>query len=411
MRTLPSTTVAETPPVSNRRQSLRQTRTNPTRAAATNTQPRGSLSEPQDDGPQANPGFFPAITHFTDTISALPKEMTRHYTMLKEVDAKLYGPEELLGILVSEVRKAPIPPHKPSPVPQLFANPKQTIAVSGMLDQVDDGSPAQVQSRKLSNIPNDAQEIPDPSDLPRRRLIHDLKSVINEMLGTLDEKNHVMSTAIDELEKQLGRCNSSYPHIVNEISEEARYGSVNHWAYTSKAAEKKGTLAGERTRRDAGANHQAANAGADHGFDGVASRSEARREALAARKNQKPHLDSDFDDGRINTQNSGRKAQASSKTRRAADPVPAASGIGVGLGIANGSSSAPPPNKRRKVEKANAGTALAALPMERAMSSVYGTNSGPAKGAASSPRETPTAETIKKRGRATNLANGTTRRR
>lgn len=332
--------------------------------------------------------------------------------MLKEVDAKLYGPEELLGVLVSEVRKAPVPSRKPSPAPQQPANPKEPIAnTSSTLDQVDGGGPVQVQSHNASNVRNDSQEIPESPDLPRRRLIHDLKSVINEMLGTLDEKNHVMSTAIDELEKQLARCNSSYPHIENEISEEARHGSVNHWAYTSKAAEKKGTLAGERTRRDTGANHQTAGAGADHSFDGVASRSEARREALAARKNQKPHLDSDFDDGRTPAQNSGRKAQASSKTRRAADPVLAASGIGIGLGIANGSSSAPPPSKRRKIEKTNAGTALAALPMERAMSSVYGANAGPAKGAASSPRDTPTVETVKKRGRATGLANGTTRRR
>lgn len=411
MRKFPSTTAAETPPVSNRRQPLRQTRSNPARAAATNAQPRGSLSEPQDDAHQTSPGFFPAITHFTDSISAIPKEMTRYYTMLKEVDAKLYGPEELLGVLVAEVRKAPVLPRKPSPIPQMHMNQKEIAAKSSHIpEQVDDGSSAQLHSQKAPNVQSSQQEIPDSSDLPRRHLVHNLKSVINEMLGTLDEKNHVMSTAIDELDRQLARCGSSYPHIESEISEEARYGSANHWAYTSKAAEKKGTLAGERTRRDTGANHQAANAGADHGFDGVASRSEARREALAARKSQKPHLDSDFDDSRMHAQNSGRKAQASSKTRRAADPAPATSSVGIGLGIANGTSSAPPPSKRRKIEKTSVGTALTALPMERAMSSVYGV-SGSAKGPADSPRDTPTVENVKKRGRATGPANGTTRRR
>ena len=66
----------------------------------------GSSLLPPDD--PEDPGFFPAITHFTNSITALPKEMIRHYTMLKEVDAKIYGPEAELGQLLSQALKDPL---------------------------------------------------------------------------------------------------------------------------------------------------------------------------------------------------------------------------------------------------------------------------------------------------------------
>lgn len=120
MKAFPATPAVEPPsaPASNRRQPLRQTRTNPLRNATTVNQPQGPQVETQDNANQSTPGFFPAITHFTDSIAALPREMTRNYTMLKEVDAKTYGPEEALGHLVAEIRKAPVPPRKPAHSPQ-----------------------------------------------------------------------------------------------------------------------------------------------------------------------------------------------------------------------------------------------------------------------------------------------------
>ena len=166
------------------------------------------------------------------------------------------------------------------------------------------------------------------------------------LLMTLDEKNHVMNTAIDGLEKQLKRCQSSYPYIEGEISEEARLGSMTHWAYNSeKPTEKKGMMAGERTRR--AANHLAAE------NDGVAIRNEARREANAARKGRNANVDSDFDDAR----HYGKKAQNGGKGRKGGDAP-------QGLAILN---AAGPPNKRRKLEKPGIG----GFAMERAMSSVY----------------------------------------
>ena len=95
---------------SNRRQPVRQTRTNHARTAAIPQTNMGPSLLPPDDA--EDPGFFPAITHFTNSITALPKEMIRHYTMLKEVDAKIYGPESELGRCLAEALKRP-PPDTP----------------------------------------------------------------------------------------------------------------------------------------------------------------------------------------------------------------------------------------------------------------------------------------------------------
>ena len=93
---------------SNRRQPVRQTRNNPARNTTTAQISSGSNLLLPEIGDTEDPGFFPAITHFTNSTTALPKEMIRHYTMLKEVDAKIYGPEAELGQLLSQALKSPL---------------------------------------------------------------------------------------------------------------------------------------------------------------------------------------------------------------------------------------------------------------------------------------------------------------
>lgn len=383
MRAFSNTTVGDQPAASNRRQPVRQTRNNPARTATNAVQSQaGALAQVPDGGRNANPGFYPAITHFTDAISALPKEMIRHYTMLKEVDAKTHGPEALLGQYLNAALKTPGPLRQQAPRTQANKAENATHIPTGPPSTVNTGNGSQ---------PN---ALDDPVKLARRGHFHNMRLAMLEMLQTLDEKNHVLNTAIDSLDKQLKRCNSSYPHIEDEISEEARYGSLTHWAYTEKSAEKKGMIAGERTRRAA----NTAAAAAQQEAEGAAMRSEARRETLAARKHRGQHVDSDFDDGRAISKN----PKSGGKGRKAAD---ANLGTVVGLGIGNG---AAPPNKRRKVEKAPGG-----LPVERAMASVYGINGGTGRGLASSPRDVPGNEAAgKKRGRGGSLAvNGNGRKR
>ena len=386
MRAFSNTTIAEQPTASNRRQPVRQTRTNPARTATNVAQLQtGAVAQTSDGDRNANPGFYPAITHFTDAITALPKEMMRHYTMLKEVDAKTHGPEALLGQLLNAALKAPNPP-------QHQTSRTQAKKSDTMTQNATSNGPSSADHTRNESQSNAHDE---PATMVRRGLFHNMRLALLEMLQTLDEKNHVLNTANDSLDKQMKRCNSSYPHIEDEISEEARYGSLTHWAYTDKSAEKKGMIAGERTRRAA---NTAAVAAAQQEAEGAAMRSEARREALAARKNRNQHVDSDFDDGRAISKN----PKSSGKGRKAAD---ANLSTGVGLGIVNGAATL---NKRRKIEKPAGG-----LPVERAMASVYGSNGGTARGLASSPRETPGNDAAgKKRGRGGSLAvNGTGRKR
>ncbi|KAI4108048.1 MAG: hypothetical protein LQ339_002320 [Xanthoria mediterranea] len=409
MRSFSSTAVIEPSSASNRRQPVRQTRTNPSRSANIGAPQRGlGVSQTAAETTQnAKIGFFPAITHFTDAISALPKEMVRHYSMLKEVDAKICGPEEAIGQLVAAALQIPAPPRKIQNVPpSIDASNPDTDATQSTADNISLRSvPSRVDAASTAS-----QEDLAVLDRSRRQLFDDLRRWMQEMLPILDEKNHVLSAATDCLENQLKRCNSSYRHIDDEVSEESRYGSLTHWAYIDKTAEKKGTTAGERTRRDAViANHLAATAPAAHETEGAALRSELRREAMAARKHRNQHLESDFDEVRAAPQSTGKRSQGMGKGRKAVEAASITNGSTVGLGIANGMSTAAPPAKRRKVDKSAA--SLGGIAPVRGMSLVYGGNMGSARGVGTSPQTTPNLEPPKKRGRTAAATNGTGRKR
>lgn len=112
---------------------------------------------------------------------------------------------------------------------------------------------------------------------------------------TADEKNHVISNANDELDRQLLRFDTVFPEIANEISDESRLGSLTHWAYTNRNTAK--ATANERPRREAASHKHADLAHHYHDADAV-SRSDARREAAALRKQRRAQMDPDFEDAR-----------------------------------------------------------------------------------------------------------------
>jgi hypothetical protein len=87
----------------NRRQSGRAVRST---ASRPNNYYAGQFSQIQQNDhptPELQPGFYPALTHFTDAIDALPREVMRHFSMMKEVEAKLYGPEEELERVAAQI--------------------------------------------------------------------------------------------------------------------------------------------------------------------------------------------------------------------------------------------------------------------------------------------------------------------
>jgi hypothetical protein len=339
-----------------------------------------SLGGAGQEAPQSSNGpigFYPAITHFTDAITALPREFRRHTSLLKEVDAKAWGPEERLQAVLDQVSALP--------------NPKKALRVNhGNEGQTNNTSRntdhnTSAENSALDHACQTSAHAEATANLQRRELFQKLKYALLETIGTMDEKNHVLGEATITVNRQVAKLNAVLPHVENEISEDARWGNLNHWAYSADKtpAAKAGTTANERSRREI--NH--APAAVVHDTD-IASRSELRREAVQARRQRHQAVDSDFDDSRTSKRPNG-----TSKAKRPIDAVPEAS---VGLGISANTAS----TKRRKVEKPNP----AAIAMERTLS---GAMSNTARGTS---REPSAPEVVKKR-RAPPTSNNGTRKR
>jgi hypothetical protein len=164
---------------------------------------------------------------------------------------------------------------------------------------------------------------------------------LTDLMMTADEKNHVISNANEELDRQIVRLDTVYPYIAGEISDEARLGSLTHWAYSNKSAAKAAT--NERPRREAVAQRQDLTH-VLHEAE-VASRSEARREAVRARA-RRPNPDADYEEGRAPRKTNSGKARGDNATVESAAP------------------------KRRKVERP--APIDAGVPMERSASSTGG---------------------------------------
>jgi hypothetical protein len=365
-----------------RSQPVRQARTNPPRNSASLARPsagRESLSAgPAGDQPI---DIFPAITHFADAMTAVPKELVRHFTLLKEVDAKIYAPEEQLFKLIETAASFPVPdPRQNVDMRNSMAPTSAPMSAQNSLSGIPTllAAPSQLSVDDSNYAPSSIQH---DTDVARRQHFREICYKIRDMLVALEEKNHVISTANDALQRQLARVEDVWPYVEGEFSDEAKWGSVTHWAYPENRTGK--SAQAERARRDGAA---AISAAAQALADEAAARSDARKQAVQAKKNLKNQFqDAELDDQNGQHKESGKKSNQS-KVRKTAE------GNGVGLGITSGSATnGNPPQKRRKVEKLTNGGA----PMERAMSSVFG-NSAP-KAKASSPRATPAPEGPKKR--------------
>ncbi|EED24220.1 PHD finger domain protein (Ing1), putative [Talaromyces stipitatus ATCC 10500] len=321
------------------RTTARQTRTNPSRVSKTAARsfPYYGQSSADDAAAQSAAanniphGLFPALTHFTDAITALPREFRRHNSLLKEVDAKAWALEDNLHqLLLTASNSRPVPfPQNPAPI------------VDGEV-------------REYAHM-NDPQNVESQESKQRRLLFDRIRRTLSDLMLTADEKNHVLTNANEELDHQLYRLDAVYPYITTEVSEEARLGSLTHWAYsnraTAKAAAKTTT---ERPRREA-ATATTHLVQALHEAEVAAHRSEVRREA-AARKQRRGQAESDFDETR---------------------PVAQRKGTGKGRGAGGDgadSGAAAPVSKRRRVVEKPAAMQTGSAAMERSTSTV--TNNG-----------------------------------
>ncbi|KAI1139813.1 hypothetical protein F5Y05DRAFT_380171 [Hypoxylon sp. FL0543] len=378
----------ESGPSSNRRaQPVRQTRANPPRTTSGSARTFGGRDTVGGGHSHDHPiEIFPAITYFTDAITSLPKDLVRHFTLLKEVDAKIFAPEETLFQLVDAVLKTN------PPEPRNANDGSSSIAAASTPMSAQNSSTGFSASANppASTDDNYNSTVFDPSNLPRRQLFRQTAFKVQEMLVSLEEKNHVISTANEALSKQLARINDVWPHLEAEFSDEAKWGSTTHWAYPENRINRANQA--ERSRRDGAATITAA---AQQLAEEAAARSDARKQALIAKKGLKnQHQDSDADDHENKHKGESTKKSSSnnSKARKTADTA-APVGLGITSGAATTTANGNPPSKRRKVE-ANK-QANGAQPMERAMSSVFGNNATKTKNA--SPRATPAPEQPKKR--------------
>ncbi|KAI0472271.1 hypothetical protein F4859DRAFT_98900 [Xylaria cf. heliscus] len=379
-------------PVRQTRATLSRTASGPSRAVGG----RESLGGGQSHNQPID--IFPAITHFTDAISSLPKDLVRHFTLLKEVDAKVFAPEQTLFQFIDAALKSNPPEPRgtrdgsnsvaPASAPMSAQNSSSGHALGGH------PAPSSLNESRASTVF-------DPSNVPRRTLFLHTAFKIQEMLVSLEEKNHVISTANEALSKHLSRINDVWPHLENEFSEEAKWGSTTHWAYPENRINR--ATQAERSRRDGAAFITAA--AQQLQVEEAAARSDARKQALMAKKGLKnQHQDSDADDheGKQKGEPS-KKTQGGSKARKAAEST-----TPVGLGITAGPNvNGNPPSKRRKVEN-NSKVTNGGQAMERSMSSVYGNNAPKPK--TTSPRTTPAPEPTKKR-KALPTANGLSKKR
>ncbi|AEO71130.1 uncharacterized protein THITE_49687 [Thermothielavioides terrestris NRRL 8126] len=352
---------------SRRTQPVRQTRVNPPRTSSLNrANPLAGAPAPEQPI-----NILPGVTHFADAITALPKELVRHFTLLKEVDAKIFAPEAALFQLLHDALNTPAPDFT-----------RTLNGASSSATSVSANANAQNNSTVASNPPappsdSTAASVFDPANLPRRALFHETALKIQGMMVALEEKNHLIATANDALQKQLSRIESIWPHLEAEFSDEAKWGSTTHWAYVENRQAKANDKQAERSRREGAATLSAA---AQQLAEEAAARSNDRKQALAAKKNAKNHAADGVDGDKA--QESGKKAQGGGKSRK---PLPDSGP--VGLGIRPAPAGTAPPNKKRKVEAAKPNGGAVA---ERAMSTVFGNNAS--KQRTTSPRETPAPE-------------------
>lgn len=319
-----------------RRQPSRAVRSSTTRPLNYYARPfnyRSSTNNANEHDPASDeaPGFYPAITFFTDGLAALPKEIMRQFTLLKETEGKAYQPDQSISDLLDAFNSLPPAPHQRiDQPPNAFLGLSMNNSTSGSANaSVVDGA-----------VPAATHLIPDSMQLDgyaeQRALIYrEMQVKLREMTLVLDEKNMVLATANETVNRQLERLDSAMPFIEGEISEEARLGSTTHWALPHmKDVRRANGVAPERARRDAHNVSNLANAAAAIEHDAAASRSEARREAIAAKRSRNHHVDSDFD-----TERPAAKKVHTTKSKKLQDERMDSRGV------------APPAQKRRRADK------------------------------------------------------------
>ncbi|RPA80993.1 hypothetical protein BJ508DRAFT_415024 [Ascobolus immersus RN42] len=269
-----------------RSQPARQSRTAPPRKAAQLTNSRIAASVGRNPIPTGSAGSqqrYPAIYAFTDALEALPLETVRNFTLLREVDAKACLAEENVRRYIKEAISLP-PAHPDAPDPAYDYLHQQEMLKLRREESQKRGEMFPPEMDALI-MENPVEQVDFHFPPTRRSRMYQVRIIINDLLPTLDEKIHVITTTNDTLTKHLGRLENAFESVENEIPEIHRRGNLQHWAY--KPNPPRGVVAqraAERAERQAQAER-------DHSE--LPHRSDSRREG-ARRGQMAAHDDDDL---------------------------------------------------------------------------------------------------------------------
>lgn len=263
-----------------RRQPLRQARTQPRKLASSRAAVNG-VNGGNDTSSHLPPTkFYPALTAFTDALDALPPETIRHLTLLREVDAKACIPEAHLRELIDSIELLPAAddPYSLDPAFEELRKLEDS-------DFLHTNKAAELLAQLEKEDIKDGTIAGEPET--RRARAAQIRTQLQELLVTQDEKIHVVTTANEALQKILSRIEQTFAYVEVEIPSVYRLGNTEHWAYKdpvrrgTAAAQAKATA--ERERREQEERYNASHAHddrrrrRDHDDDNEAPRSKKGR--------------------------------------------------------------------------------------------------------------------------------------
>ncbi|KAI5952243.1 hypothetical protein KGF54_003109 [Candida jiufengensis] len=215
--------------------------------------------------------LLPGLNDISDAFEALPLDIIKYFTLLKEIDAKCINT-----------------------IPQINVRIKNYI----------ENLHIKYNETKLNKT--------NQEKLKDNQQLNIIKNKINEIIPCLEEKMHVTSVATDLLNKHMYRINQDYKLIIqnNEIPENIRIGPLVHPAMILDS--NTGSSKDSATTNNGNNN---GNGNSNNNNNSLNSqRSESRREALAAKKVNKDDDKDSGSGGQPSTSNAGRKKKNKEQT-------------------------------------------------------------------------------------------------
>lgn len=178
-----------------------------------------------DHAQQQGVNLYPGINDMADALEALPMEIIRHFTLLKEIDAKCIVTMPELTRLIKYLFTLPVP--KKWTQEQPAGGPEEAALI---------------------------QE--------REQVLAQIRQLICELMPCLEEKMHVAGVAADAIARHVKRLDYDFDELIvgqDEIPHSVRFGPADHPAFLPIVTPAEAKMA-------------------------QSSRSESRREAMAAKK-------------------------------------------------------------------------------------------------------------------------------